>query len=194
MMSPLFCIQIPENVLDTSSSSEMIHSLVQPDHQLSEHNNKWTKDHPLENIISELGRPVSTRLQLHEQDLFCYYDAFLTSVEPKTYKEALTQACWIEAMQEELHEFKCLEVWELVPPLDKAMVITLKKKSMVSQRRIRGPDNPTTCSSLEKGSIWVKQAPRARDDMQSSFLISQTSLRLSGSHLCSSGEMARRYF
>nr|GEZ84111.1 retrovirus-related Pol polyprotein from transposon TNT 1-94 [Tanacetum cinerariifolium] len=54
-------------------------------------------------------RPVSTRLQLHEQALFCYYDAFLTSVDPKTYKEALTQACWIEAMQEELNEFKRLE-------------------------------------------------------------------------------------
>nr|GFC96221.1 retrovirus-related Pol polyprotein from transposon TNT 1-94 [Tanacetum cinerariifolium] len=25
------------------------------------------------------------------------------------YKEALTQSCWIEAMQEELHEFECLE-------------------------------------------------------------------------------------
>nr|GFD07417.1 hypothetical protein [Tanacetum cinerariifolium] len=44
--------------------------------------------------------PVSTWLQLHEQAFFCYYDAFLTSVEPKTYKEALTQACWIKAMQE----------------------------------------------------------------------------------------------
>nr|GEZ35696.1 retrovirus-related Pol polyprotein from transposon TNT 1-94 [Tanacetum cinerariifolium] len=29
--------------------------------------------------------------------------------EPKTYKEALTQSCWIEAMQEELNEFECLE-------------------------------------------------------------------------------------
>nr|GEW65666.1 ribonuclease H-like domain-containing protein [Tanacetum cinerariifolium] len=47
-------------------------------------------------------------------------------VEPKTYKEALTQACWIESMQEELHEFKRLEVWELVPRPDKVMVITLK--------------------------------------------------------------------
>nr|GEV84638.1 retrovirus-related Pol polyprotein from transposon TNT 1-94 [Tanacetum cinerariifolium] len=28
---------------------------------------------------------------------------------PKTYKEALTQSCWIEAMQEELNEFKRLE-------------------------------------------------------------------------------------
>ncbi|GJT79591.1 hypothetical protein Tco_1053933 [Tanacetum coccineum] len=47
------------------------------------------EDHPLENIIGELDRPVSTRLQLHEQALFCYYDTFLTAVEPKTYKDAL---------------------------------------------------------------------------------------------------------
>nr|GFD16149.1 retrovirus-related Pol polyprotein from transposon TNT 1-94 [Tanacetum cinerariifolium] len=30
-------------------------------------------------------------------------------MEPKTYKEALTQSCWIEAMQEELNEFERLE-------------------------------------------------------------------------------------
>ncbi|GKE14076.1 retrovirus-related pol polyprotein from transposon TNT 1-94 [Tanacetum coccineum] len=60
----------------------------------------------LQNIIGDPSRPVSTRLQLHEQALFCYYDAFLTSVEPKTYKDALTQSCWIEAIQEELHEFE----------------------------------------------------------------------------------------
>nr|GFB85657.1 hypothetical protein [Tanacetum cinerariifolium] len=29
-------------------------------------------------------------------------------IEAKTYKEALTQSCWIEAMQEELHEFERL--------------------------------------------------------------------------------------
>nr|GEZ48403.1 retrovirus-related Pol polyprotein from transposon TNT 1-94 [Tanacetum cinerariifolium] len=62
----------------------------------------------------------------NEQALFCYYDAFLTSVEPKTYKDALTQSCWIEAMQEVLNEFERLEVWELVPRPDKVMVITLK--------------------------------------------------------------------
>nr|GEU40802.1 integrase, catalytic region, zinc finger, CCHC-type, peptidase aspartic, catalytic [Tanacetum cinerariifolium] len=43
-----------------------------------------------------------------------------------TYKDALTQSCWIEAMQEELNEFKRLEVWELIPRPDKVMVITLK--------------------------------------------------------------------
>nr|GEV62845.1 hypothetical protein [Tanacetum cinerariifolium] len=68
-----------------------------------------TKDHSFENIIGQLARPVSTRLQLHEQALFCYYDAFLTSVEPKTYKDALTQSCWIEAIQEELKELEHLK-------------------------------------------------------------------------------------
>ncbi|GJT74458.1 integrase, catalytic region, zinc finger, CCHC-type containing protein [Tanacetum coccineum] len=105
---PYFGIPIPE-VSSDQSSSDVIHKIVHPDHQVSEHTSKWTKDHPLENIIGALDRPVSTRLQLHEQALFCYYDAFLTSVEPKNYKEALTQACWIEAMQEELHEFERLE-------------------------------------------------------------------------------------
>nr|GEZ10185.1 hypothetical protein [Tanacetum cinerariifolium] len=88
---------------------------------MTHNNSKWIKDHPLNNIIGQFSRPVSTRLQLHEQALFCYCDAFLTSVEPKTYKEALTQACWIEAMQEELNEFERLEVWELVPRPDQVM-------------------------------------------------------------------------
>ncbi|GJV32699.1 retrovirus-related pol polyprotein from transposon TNT 1-94 [Tanacetum coccineum] len=124
---------------DTTSSSNSLTtqetqtSIISHDAEEENHDievahmgNDPTLDHPLENIIGNLDRPVSRRLQLHEQALFCYYDAFLTSVKPKNYKDALTQACWIEAMQEELHEFERLEVWELVPPPDKAFVITLK--------------------------------------------------------------------
>nr|GEV82809.1 retrovirus-related Pol polyprotein from transposon TNT 1-94 [Tanacetum cinerariifolium] len=123
---PFFGMLIPEVSSDQSSSTDSIHTIVHPDYQISQHNSKWTKDHPLKNIIGQLARPVSTRLQLHEQALFCYYDAFLTSVKPKTYKDALTQSCWIEAMQKELNEFEHLKVWKLVPRPDKVMVITLK--------------------------------------------------------------------
>nr|GEW54588.1 hypothetical protein [Tanacetum cinerariifolium] len=123
---PFFGISIPKVPSDQSSSTNIIHTIVHPDHQISKHNSKWTKDHPLKNIIGQLDRPVFTRLQLHEQALFCYYDAFLTYFEPKMYKDALTQSCWIKAMQEELKEFECLGVWELVPRPDKVMVITLK--------------------------------------------------------------------
>nr|GEY78092.1 hypothetical protein [Tanacetum cinerariifolium] len=106
---PFYGMPIPKVASDQSSSTDSIHLVMHPDHQISQHNCKWTKDHPLENIIGQLARQVSTRLQLHEQALFYYYDAFLTSVEPKTYKYALIQSCWIEAMQEELNEFKRLE-------------------------------------------------------------------------------------
>nr|GFB02680.1 copia protein [Tanacetum cinerariifolium] len=92
--------------------------------------------------------PVSTQLQLHEQALFCYYDAFLTLVEPKTYKEALTQACWIKAIQEELNEFERLEEEVYISQPDGFM----------------DPDNPDHV---------LKQAPRAWYDMVSSFMLSQ---------------------
>nr|GFA34821.1 integrase, catalytic region, zinc finger, CCHC-type, peptidase aspartic, catalytic [Tanacetum cinerariifolium] len=88
----LFGVPILEVTSAQSSSTVSPHSIVQPDHQIPQHTSKWIKDHPLNNIIGQLSRPVSIRLQLHEQALFCYYDAFLTSMEPKTYKEALTQS------------------------------------------------------------------------------------------------------
>ncbi|GJR29201.1 retrovirus-related pol polyprotein from transposon TNT 1-94 [Tanacetum coccineum] len=58
---PYFGIPIPEVPSDQSSSSVISHTIVPPDHQVSEHNSKWTKDHPLENIIGALDRLVSTR-------------------------------------------------------------------------------------------------------------------------------------
>ncbi|GKC24192.1 retrovirus-related pol polyprotein from transposon TNT 1-94 [Tanacetum coccineum] len=70
---PFFGTPIPEN-----DSSEVIPTVVQSAAPYSEHVTKWTKDHPLDNIIVKLERHVSTRLQLHEQALFCYYDAFLS--------------------------------------------------------------------------------------------------------------------
>nr|GEZ20145.1 retrovirus-related Pol polyprotein from transposon TNT 1-94 [Tanacetum cinerariifolium] len=136
------------------------------------------EDHPLNNIIGQLSRPVSTRLQLHEQALFCYYDAFLTSMEPKTYKEALTQSCWIEAMQEELNEFERLEVCELVPRPDQVMVITLKwiykvkldelggilkNKARLVARGYRQEEGIDLKSRLLREEVYVSQPDRFVD-------------------------------
>ncbi|GJX32789.1 retrovirus-related pol polyprotein from transposon TNT 1-94 [Tanacetum coccineum] len=38
--------------------------------------------------------------------------------EPKNYKEALLESLWIEAMQEEIHKFERLQVWELEEGID----------------------------------------------------------------------------
>ncbi|GKA37578.1 retrovirus-related pol polyprotein from transposon TNT 1-94 [Tanacetum coccineum] len=46
-------------------------------------------------------------------------DTFTIKEEPKNYREAMIESSWIEAMQEEIHEFERLKVWELVPRPDK---------------------------------------------------------------------------
>ncbi|GJR80775.1 integrase, catalytic region, zinc finger, CCHC-type containing protein [Tanacetum coccineum] len=124
--NPFVEFLIPEPSSEESSTRVVIPNHVHSINQPPEHINKWTKDHPIDNFIGDPSRPVSTRKQLQDEVIFCYFDAFLSSVEPKSYKDALTEFCWIEAMQEELNEFKRLEVWELVPHPDCVMVITLK--------------------------------------------------------------------
>ncbi|GKC50875.1 retrovirus-related pol polyprotein from transposon TNT 1-94, partial [Tanacetum coccineum] len=39
-------------------------------------------------------------------------------VKPKNFQSAVTEDCWFQAMQDEIHEFDRLDVWELVPPPD----------------------------------------------------------------------------
>ncbi|GJY75509.1 retrovirus-related pol polyprotein from transposon TNT 1-94, partial [Tanacetum coccineum] len=52
----------------------------------------------------------------------------VSRTEPKNIKEAIDDSSWIEAMQEELHQFDRLDVWELVDrPLCKN-VINMKNK------------------------------------------------------------------
>ncbi|GJS29178.1 hypothetical protein Tco_0489798 [Tanacetum coccineum] len=71
---------------------------------------RWTKDHPLANMIGNPSRPVSTRKQLETDAMWCSFDAFLTYIEPKNFKEAMLESSWIEAIQEEIHEFERLQV------------------------------------------------------------------------------------
>nr|GEU99564.1 uncharacterized mitochondrial protein AtMg00810-like [Tanacetum cinerariifolium] len=151
---PLFGMPIPEFASDQSSSTVSSHTSVHPDHQIPQHNSKWTKDHLLDNIIGQLARPVSTRLQLHEQALFCYYDAFLTSVERKMYKDALTQSCWIEAMQEDLNEFERLKTAFLNGNLREEVYVNQPNEFVDS-------NNPNHVYKLKKVLYGLKQAPRA---------------------------------
>ncbi|GJY15193.1 retrovirus-related pol polyprotein from transposon TNT 1-94 [Tanacetum coccineum] len=101
---------IPSEPNSKESSSRIIETNVHSVNQPPKYLRKWTKDHPLDKVIGNPSRPVSTRHQLQTKAMFCYFDAFLASVEPKNYKEALKESFWIEAMQEELNEFERLEV------------------------------------------------------------------------------------
>ncbi|GKF70240.1 hypothetical protein Tco_0203297 [Tanacetum coccineum] len=52
---------------------------------------RWTKDHLIANVIGDPSRSVSTIKQLQTNAMWCYFDAFLTSIEPKNFKQAITE-------------------------------------------------------------------------------------------------------
>nr|GEY89990.1 hypothetical protein [Tanacetum cinerariifolium] len=85
-----------------------------------------TFDYPLEQVIREPSRPVLTRNQLRSDGDMCMYALNVSTIEPKNVREVMTDPAWIESMQEELLQFKRLDVWVLVPAPDNISPLTLK--------------------------------------------------------------------
>ncbi|GJX78456.1 retrovirus-related pol polyprotein from transposon TNT 1-94 [Tanacetum coccineum] len=123
---PFVNVFAPDYNSEASSSGEINIPESSQSTQHHEHVRKWTDSHPLDNIIGNPSRPVSTRKQLATDALWCFYNSVLSKVEPKNFQSAATEDCWFQAMQDEIHEFDRLDVWELVPPPDSAMIIALK--------------------------------------------------------------------
>nr|GFB50526.1 hypothetical protein [Tanacetum cinerariifolium] len=90
----------------------------------SEH--RWTKDHPLEQVIGNPSQSVRTRRQLESDTEMCMFALTVSRTEPKNIKESMADSAWIESMQEELHQFDRLDVWELVDRPLCTNVINLK--------------------------------------------------------------------
>nr|GFD50400.1 Gag-Pol polyprotein [Tanacetum cinerariifolium] len=74
---------------------------------------RWTKDHPLEQVIGNPSQSVRTRRQLESDAEMCMFALNVSRTEPKNIKEAMADSAWIESMQKELHQFDRLDVWEL---------------------------------------------------------------------------------
>nr|GEW06698.1 retrovirus-related Pol polyprotein from transposon TNT 1-94 [Tanacetum cinerariifolium] len=64
--------------------------------------------------------------QLRSDGDMCMYALSVSTMEPKNVKEAMTDPAWIDSMQEELLQFKRLDVWVLVPAPDNISPLTLK--------------------------------------------------------------------
>ncbi|KAJ9538374.1 hypothetical protein OSB04_031107 [Centaurea solstitialis] len=76
------------------------------------HTTKWTRAHPLHQVIGSKSAPLKTRSATQNE---CLFVAFLSRHEPSNVTEALDISYWVTAMQEELNQFERLGVWRLVP-------------------------------------------------------------------------------
>nr|GEY12782.1 Gag-Pol polyprotein [Tanacetum cinerariifolium] len=80
----------------------------------------------LEQVRGNPSRPLQTRRQLVTDPEMCMFALTVSTAEPKNIKEAMVDSAWIKAMQEELHQFDRLQVWELVDKPFGKSVIRLK--------------------------------------------------------------------
>ncbi|GJS97513.1 copia protein [Tanacetum coccineum] len=124
-------------------------------HQQHRFIDRWTKNNPIEQVISDPSKAVTTRSRLPTDAEMCMY--------------ALT----IESMQDELNQFKRLDVWELVErPTDRNVIKMdvktaflngpLKEEVFVSQPDgFVDPDFPNHVYRFKKALYGLKQAPKA---------------------------------
>ncbi|GJU57155.1 hypothetical protein Tco_1234921 [Tanacetum coccineum] len=105
--------QTPEFEVAESSSTYQDPSIMHQFHQKHRSSDKWTKNHPIEQVIGDPSKPVMTRKRLQTDAEVCMYALTVSIIEPKI-KEAMLDHSWIESMQDELNHFKRLDVWELV--------------------------------------------------------------------------------
>ncbi|GKC12567.1 putative ribonuclease H-like domain-containing protein, partial [Tanacetum coccineum] len=105
-------------------------------------NTRIHKDHPIKNVIGDVKSSVQTRRmtkptseqgflsavyeqKTHDTLNTCLYACFLSQIEPTSIAKALSDSSWVEAMQEELLQFKLQQVWILVDlPIGKRAIGT----------------------------------------------------------------------
>ncbi|GKE42539.1 putative ribonuclease H-like domain-containing protein, partial [Tanacetum coccineum] len=94
-------------------------------------NTRIHKDHPITNVIRDVKSTIQTRRMtkstseqwflsvMYKDKTYdtlntCLYTCFLSQIEPASIAKALSDSSWVEAMQEELLQFKLHQVWILV--------------------------------------------------------------------------------
>ncbi|GKB00711.1 gag-pol polyprotein [Tanacetum coccineum] len=84
---------------------------------------RWTKDHPLEQVIENPSQSIRIRRQLETDGEMCMFALTVSQTELKNIKDTMADSAWIEAIQEEIHLFEQLDVRELVDrPLCKNVI------------------------------------------------------------------------
>ncbi|GJT01718.1 retrovirus-related pol polyprotein from transposon TNT 1-94 [Tanacetum coccineum] len=154
--------------LHKDSTSQGSSSNVRQTHTPFEHLGKWTKDHPIANVIGNPSRYVSTRKQLQTDAMWCYFDDRVPNFELVSCpdKVLLIKLKWI-------YKVKMDEFGGVLKNKARLVAQGFRQEEGIDFEELFALDNPSHVYKLKKALYGLKQAPRAWYDMLSSFLISQ---------------------
>ena len=110
---------------------------------------RTTKNHPIENIIGPVDAEVIITRSIAGDINRCLYLCFISQIEPESITMALQEPSWVDSMQEELNQFKKLQVWTLVP-------LPPQKKSIDCRWVYRNKTNSNGVIVRNKSRLVVK--------------------------------------
>ena len=108
-----------ESTVDVDSSPDLNETNLESELQEEPiHPTRTTKNHPSSLVIGDVASPMLTRKMCKSAGLVDTQSGlmacFLSQNEPKKVLDAMKESSWIEAMQEELLQFRIQKVWKLV--------------------------------------------------------------------------------
>ncbi|GKA23949.1 putative ribonuclease H-like domain-containing protein [Tanacetum coccineum] len=115
----------------------------------------------------------------HKDQQTCLFACFLSQEEPKKVSQALADESWVEAMQEELLQFKLQDVWVLcdLPDgkrMDAKCILIWKhhrRRVCLTPPGFEDPTHPNKVYRVVKALYGLHQAPRAWYERLSTFLL-----------------------
>nr|GEV79977.1 putative ribonuclease H-like domain-containing protein [Tanacetum cinerariifolium] len=135
------------------------------------------KDHPVSQIIGDLSSTTQTRSitradkdqnglsQMFDNEFYtCMFASFLSKEEPKRVHQALKDPSWIEAMQEELLQFKMQKSAFLYETIEEEVYVC-------QPPRFEDPNHPDKAYKVVKALYGLHQAPRAWYETLASFIL-----------------------
>nr|GEU60685.1 hypothetical protein [Tanacetum cinerariifolium] len=136
-----------ENIIQAETNKE--HAQVDEDKFINIFN------HPLEQVIGNPSQSIRTRRQLETDGKMCMFALIVSQTEPKNIKEAMADSAWIEAIQEEFHQFDRLDMDVKTAFFN----VPLKEEAYINQPdEFVDPHHPDKVYRLKKALYGLKNS------------------------------------